>query len=197
MGSVGGGFVAAIPVGSWAIGFGATANNQLSYEPVATLGELKPGFEIRVRAGLQGAIGRRTYLRVATIFARKAKDELSGAVQNGIGNRIIGYFSLNQAISRGSLTLYAFDVFRADPQLEPTAAGAAVLPKGNLLATGFRFSYPVSPTFSLTPRAEYRVSRRAPTPPLRSRVRDTRCDSEPTLGSIFPRTCRLCFRAVD
>jgi hypothetical protein len=162
-GHVGGGFAGAVPVGRMAVGFGATYRNMLEYQPV--LGqpqELRPGAEIRLRTGIEGPIARRTYLRLAGIFARRAKDEIDGSSQNGVGNRFIGYASFDQGLGSKTLVLYAFDVFRANPQIEQTAIGAAFLPRGNLLGIGGQLSIPVGFTTSVTPRFEFRHSMAAP-----------------------------------
>ena len=158
-GYIGGGFAGAIPVGEFALGLGGTYQLPLSYVPV--LGredELKPGQELRFRAGLEGAIGRRTYLRVAGIYAIRSKDEIDSETQNGVGNRIVGYLSVNHGIGSSTLILYGYDVFRSDPQIESTVAGAAVLPRGNLFAAGARWTFPLAPGTSLGPRAEFRSS---------------------------------------
>ncbi len=161
-GSVGGGFAGAVPMGRFALGIGGTYKLPLSYVPVSDRAEeLKPGQEFRFRAGLEGPIGRRSYLRLAGIFAMRYKDEIDSELRNGVGNRIVGYFSLNQGIGSSTLVLYGFDVFRSDPQIEPTATGAAVLPRGNLTAAGMRWTFPLGTGFSLGPRAEFRYSLRA------------------------------------
>jgi len=161
-GDVGGGFVGAFPVGRFALGLGGTYRQPLAYVPVIGQQEkLKPGGELRVRSGLEGPIGRRSYLRVAGIFALRAKDAVGGAIQNGVGNRYVGYVSFNQGIASSSLILYGFDVYRADPLLEPTATGSAILPRGNLLAAGARWAFRVGPQASITPRTEFRNSANA------------------------------------
>jgi len=166
-GNVGAGFAGAVPVGRWAAGFGATVRQPMGYQPViGETRELKPGNEVRLRAGLEGPLARRTYLRAAGILARTAKDRISVAgsdsTRNGVGHRLIGYLSVNQGIRQFSLTLYGFDVLRGDPQLEQTAQGAAILPRGNLLALGGRLDWPAGPATTVTPNAEWRVSDAAP-----------------------------------
>ncbi len=158
-GNVGGGFVGAIPLGQFALGLGATWRQSLTYEPVSGLDEdFRPGGELRVRGGLEGPLGLRTYLRIAGIWAMRQKDEINGRNRNGIGDRVIGYVSVNQAVGAGSLTLYGFDVYRGDPQIEPTATGAAVFPRGNLLAVGGRYSIGLDSRTTVVPRVEYRLS---------------------------------------
>ncbi len=162
-GGVGGGFAGAVPVGKMALGFGATYRHPLSYQPIAgQTSLLLPGPEVLIRGGLEGSIARRTYVRIAGIFARRMKDQIDGVYQNGVGNRFIGYLSLDQGIGRSTITVYGFDVFRADPQIEPTAAGAALLPRGNLLAFGGQISLPIGRSVSFIPRGEFRLSHSAP-----------------------------------
>jgi hypothetical protein len=158
-GSVAGGLAGAFPLGRFALGAGATYTKPLSYVPVlGRSDELLPGAEFRGRLGLEGPLGRRTYLRLAGIYAVRQKDAINDSTQNGLGNRVIGYLAVNQGFGGASLTLYGFDVFRSDPQIEPTAVGAALLPRGNLLALGFQFAYPLGSSITLTPRGEYRLS---------------------------------------
>ncbi len=105
-GNVGGGIAGAIPVGGFALGFGATFRRPISYDPVqGQTRSLQPGAEFRFRGGLEGPIARRTYVRVAGIWARTSKDQVNGATQNGIGNRIIGYVSLNHGVGPASITI--------------------------------------------------------------------------------------------
>lgn len=160
-GNVGGGFAGAMPLGRWALGYGATYRQQLQYQPIVGLPEstVTPGSELRLRGGLEGPLARRTYVRFAGVYAARAKDKIAGQTRHGIGNRLVGYLALSQGLgARGSLVVYAFDVFRGDPQVEPTITGAALFPRGNLLGTGVRLTVPLGATMSATPRVEYRVS---------------------------------------
>lgn len=158
-GNVGGGLVGAFPLGRWAVGYGATYRQSFSYEPLQDAGDttLTPGGELRVRTGIEGPLARRTYLRFAGIVAVRAKDEINSRARHGIGNRYIGYLAVNHGIGSGALTLYGFDVFRADPQIESSAAGAAFFPRGNLLAAGARLDVGGRNT-RVVPRVEYRLS---------------------------------------
>lgn len=162
-GTVGGGLVGALPVGKFALGLGATYSYPLSYQPVVgNPDEIKPGSEFRARAGIEGPLARQTYLRVAGVFAWRDKDELGGVTQPGVGSRLIGYVELGQGVGNVQLTLYGFDVYRGGPRTEGTGVGLAVLPKGNLLAGGLRVALPVTQSFSVAPRAEYRYATAAP-----------------------------------
>jgi hypothetical protein len=162
-GSVGGGFAGAVPLGRMAVGFGGTFKRPISYSPVAGQPQsLRPGSEFRLRTGIQGPLARRTYVRVAAIYAQRQKDEIDGVVQNGVGNRLTGYLSVDQGIGSKQLTVYVFDVFRANPQIEQTAVGAAFLPRGNLLGVGGELSIPLGFTTSVVPKFEVRHSMAAP-----------------------------------
>ncbi len=160
-GAIGGGLVGGVPIGRWALGFGATYKYALSYVPLSVQpdAELRIGPELRVRGGLEGPLGRHTYLRMAGVFATRGKDEFAEQTTGGVGDRIIGYVALNQGIGNSQLTVYAFDVYRNGPRLEPGFAGS--LPKGNLFTTGLRFDVGLGST-TLSPRAEFRVSEAAP-----------------------------------
>jgi hypothetical protein len=172
-GNVGMGFVGAVPLGRWAAGFGATFKQPMGYAPLlADPRQLKPGSEVLLRGGLEGSLARRTYLRAAGILVRTSKDRMAfptsdsiaaiDSTRNGVGNRLITYLSVNQGIRSMSLTVYGFDVFRGDPQVEPTALGSAVLFRGNLLGLGWRLDVPYRQTTTLTPNAEWRTSASAP-----------------------------------
>jgi hypothetical protein len=161
-GSVGGGFVGAVPVGDFAVGFGATYKAAFKYQAVFGDPSLRPGNEARFRAGLEGPLGKRTYFRVAGIYAVRGADQLGSEVQNGVGDRIVGYLSLNQAVGPSSLVVYSFNVYRTNPQLSATALGAQSLPKGNLFAAGARWEFRMGRRGTVAPRAEFRSSVQAP-----------------------------------
>lgn len=165
-GNVGAGVVGAFPVGRWAAGFGATFKQPMGYQPVlGVTDQLKPGNEMRLRGGLEGALARRTYLRLTGILVRTAKDRIAfsgiDSTRNGVGSRLITYLSVNQAIRSLSLTVYGFDVLRASPQVEATALGAAKLPRGNLASAGVRLELPLGGATTLTPNFEWRSSAQA------------------------------------
>ncbi len=176
-GDVGGGFAGAVPWGRMAVGFGATYNHPLEYQPVLSRpDELRPGAELRLRTGIEGPIARRTYIRLAGIYARREKDQIDGATTNGVGNRLVGYAAVDHGIGSSQITLYVFDVFRGDPQIEQTAAGAAILPKGNLLGVGGQLAIPIGFGTNVVPQLEYRYSAAAP---------DTVTTSLQRLGNSF------------
>jgi hypothetical protein len=161
-GSVGMGFVGAVPIGRYALGYGATARTAFSYQPVSgDPSDLKPGNEARFRLGFEGPMGPRSYIRLAGIYALRQKDEFGGATHDGVGDRFVGYLSLNQGIGSSSLIVYGFDVYRSGPRLERTALGSQPLPEGNLVAAGLRWEIPVGRQAAFAPRGEFRRSDQA------------------------------------
>jgi len=162
-GTVGGGFAGAVPLGKFAIGISGTFTNPMSYVPV--VGDSKaliPGAEVRLRVGLEGPLSRRTYFRTAVIYAARKQDVVGDSTQNGVGDRFIAYVSANHTIGPGTATLFAFDVFRNSATLEPGLVGAAILPRGNLLALGGRYDWRIGFGTTVVPRVEFRVSTAAP-----------------------------------
>lgn len=162
-GSVSAGFSMALPLGRMALGAAANAAYAFAYEPVLSERvSLTPGAEVRARIGLEGALASRTYVRVAGSVAARQKDRLGGATTHGLGRRMIGYLTIEQGVGPLLLALYSFDVYRGSPQLEATAVGAAILPKGNLLAAGATLTVSLGIATTLIPSVEYRVAAAAP-----------------------------------
>ncbi len=181
-GSFGGGFAGAFPLGTnFAAGVGASVKKALSYQPVENRpGDLLPGAEVRLRLGLQGSLARRTYLRVAAIFASRGQDDFDNLTRSGVGNRLIGYSSLNQAFGSGSVTLYGFFVNRGDPKLtaDPTIPS---LPHGRLTAFGSRVDLRVGSSIVVSPRVELRSSKEEINSSLEKIGSSTRFGSDVTL----------------
>lgn len=176
-GYVGSGVVGAFPSGQMAVGVAATFQRPFSYQPIKNDPRtLRPGSEFRFRAGLEGPVGPRTYLRAAGILAVRQNDAINDTTVNGVGNRLTGYVSLNQGVGPSSATFYLFDVFRGGPQIERTAIGSGLLPRGNLFALGTRWAFRLSEKAELSPNAEYRLSHAAP---------DTVNTSLQSLGNSF------------
>jgi hypothetical protein len=82
-GSAGFGFAGAVPVGQLALGISSTVNTNFAYQPVSdTTARLRPGNELRVRAGLEGPLARRSYLRLAGVVSVSSKDQVDGSPVN-------------------------------------------------------------------------------------------------------------------
>jgi hypothetical protein len=160
-GNVGGGLIGAVPLGKFSAGLGATFKRSMWYQPVSSNASvLLPGMELRFRAGLEGNLARRTFLRAAAIVARSSPDRLGGSTVNGVGTRVIAYLSVNQAFGKASVSIYGFDVYRGGPQIQD--GSAALLPKGNLISGGARLDYALDAATTISPRFEYRGSAAAP-----------------------------------
>jgi len=165
-GGVGGGFAGALPLSrSWALGIGGTVQGSFPYTAVeGDSVQLQPGTDVRVRLGVEGSLARRSYLRAAGVFLYRNNDAVGDQRLNGIGNRWVGYVSFDQGIGNTALSVYVYDVYRSGPQLESTAIGAAVLPRGNLFGAGARLDWPLGSATVLTPRFEYRTALAADEP---------------------------------
>ncbi len=156
-GRAGAGFAGAFPLGEMALGFAGTYTHSLAYNPVVGRdAEWRPGGEIRLRVGLEGTPGPRTYLRVAGIFANRQADLIDGQDFGRTGNQLHGYVAVNQGVGAGSFTLYLMDSYRSAPQVEATGVGAVLLPKGNLLSLGARAEIPVMERATILPQVELR-----------------------------------------
>ena len=161
-GSLGIGFSGAYPVGRFALGLAGTVTQSGSFTPVAAVPqELKPGTELRLRGGVEGPVAETAYVRAALILARRGDDEINGEAL-GVGTRWSGYVSVEQRAGTALVTGYIFDQLRATPQIDNTALGSGVLPKGNLFAIGATVAVPLDRDMTLTPRAEYRRADQAP-----------------------------------
>ena len=156
-GAAGAGVAGAVPVGRMALGVSGSYTHALAYEPLlGQAEEWKPGDELRIRAGLEGAVADNTYLRIASILAIRQDDRLDGKDQGAAGNRLHGYVAVNQGVGPSTLTVYLFDSYRSAPRVEPTAVGAVLLPKANLLGVGAKFIVTVARETRVMPRIEYR-----------------------------------------
>ena len=159
-GSVGGGVALTAPAGDMAFGAAVSFRAGSAYQPVRGVGtDFKPGGEFRLRLGLEGPVARRSFLRVAGIFAHRSEDELDGDPTSAVGDRISAYISLDQGVGSSTLTLYVFDLYRSASGLGQTAVGTSELPRGNILAAGAQWSFTLARGTSLTPRVEVRESR--------------------------------------
>jgi hypothetical protein len=163
-GGVGGGVVAAIPVGSFAIGLAATATRGRAFTPLEGGDVFEPGGDLRVRLGAEGPIGRETYLRVAGILSLRKGDRFGEAPQAEPGPQASVYAAVEQGSDRSNLTLYVFGSLRSAPRAEQSAVGLAVLPESRTLVIGSRWAIAVRGRDTITPSVEYRVSDAAALP---------------------------------
>ena len=163
-GNIAGGLSGAIPLGRFALGTAATVIASFPYHPVAgETGTLSPGIELRARVGIEGALAERTYLRLATSLVTRQRDRLNGVAAHGLGQRLVVFGNVEHGLGPVLLGVHVYNVARGRPQLESTALGVAVLPRGNLLVGGATVSVALGAATVLVPSLEYRVAAAAPT----------------------------------
>ena len=162
-GNAGVGFAGGVPLGRMALGVAGTYQKFGSFEPILGGSNLlKPAPEFRIRAGIEGPAGTSSYLRLAGVVSRRGSDEINGESLSSSGNRYVGYASLSQGIGNTELMVYGFDLYRSSAQIESSALGAGVVPKGNLLTGGAQLTIPLANDTRATPRVEIRSSSQAP-----------------------------------
>lgn len=126
-----GGFAIAQPMGSWNLGFGASLRQSSEYEPfrdqtgVAT--KYQPGPEYRARLGLDKPFGTG---RMSFGFTySKFGDDKSNAVTFNSGDRFIGQFAMNNALSeRVEYSVVVWDLYRTSG----TLINSSPSPSGNI-----------------------------------------------------------------
>jgi len=157
-GHYGGGLAGAVKAGRMALGLAGTYTQFGTYQPVVGADrKLAPAGELRFRAGLEGPVGSRGYIRVAGIYTRRGQDKINGAAVVEGSNRFATYFSYDGRIRNGTLVAYAYDLYRAGAGLE----GVVILPKANLVAAGLQLTIPVARNTRVVPRIELRRSNQA------------------------------------
>lgn len=112
--AVTGGIAIAQPIGEWNIGFGGAVRRSSEYEPFNVPGQslrFQPGNEYRARVGVDHTAGngRVTFGLTYSAFG----DDQAGASVYNTGNRLIAQGILTNSISNTSITIAAYNVFRA------------------------------------------------------------------------------------
>lgn len=161
-GAAGGGLAYSMAVGrTMALGAAATFERHGAYQPVsAETGaapiSFRPGEEVRVRVGLEGATGLRTFVRISAIYSRRGDDVAGGVPVQSVGNQFTGYVSVDQGVGVGTVSVYLFDLFRSSAG---SSLEAVPMPRGNVLAGGVQLAWPVRVGTTVIPRLEVRDSR--------------------------------------
>jgi len=163
-GGIGAGLVGAIPVGNFALGAAASIGTGTEYTPVEGGLDYRPGSELRFRLGVEGPVGRTSYLRLAAVTSRRSEVELGGEVQGEPGLETSLYATLQQGLGASTLSVYAFGSMRSEPIIEPSALGIVVLPEARIFVTGARWTLNVRDRDRLMPRVEFRLSDAVPPP---------------------------------
>lgn len=113
------GLAVAVPAGSWAIGLAGAYRYSGEYSPKQTNPDtsLTPGSEFRLRLGADRLIGQGRF-SVGVTYSSFTQDEF-GAARSTPGPRIISQLGWGFPIGNSSLSLYAWNVYRAEGDSVP------------------------------------------------------------------------------
>lgn len=163
-GSIGVGIAGATPLGAaTAVGWAAHVRVPFSYAPVlGSPDRVRAGNELRVRLGLETAVGDHSALRVAAVASVRGADRLRGDPSHAVGRRVAGHAAFATPVAGALTTLWVSGFYRGEPSVEPTAVGASIVPRGGLLAAGVRARVGVGGESWLEPEVEFRTSAIAP-----------------------------------
>lgn len=151
-GAISAGFASAVKIGqNWAVGTGASYRYAASYVPVSGGDEMSPGGEIRGRVGIEGPFGGGKYFRGALVFTTTAANGLGPSGESSIGDRVLSYVTVSMPIGNSQLSFYGWDMRRLRAR-----SSATPVPRGNVLALGWRLDRPMSPRATLSPLIEFR-----------------------------------------
>lgn len=158
------GAAVAFPAGSWNLGISASGRLSSKYQPYAestlTDQRYEPGFEGRVRVGLDRLIGS-SRLAFGFTYSTFADDQFNGGGTTGSyrpATRYIGEASLTSPVGGGTMSLYAWDYYRAgsDDDVTPGAT------QENVFTGGLQFGIPAGKTVTIQPLVEARLLGAAP-----------------------------------
>ncbi len=155
-GAVSAGFSSALEMGqNWAVGAGASYRYAARYVPVQGGDEMSPGGELRARIGIEGPFGGGKYFRGALVYTTTAANDLGTSGQSTIGDRVLGYATVNLPVGNSQLSLYGWDMRRLLAR-NVASTGTVPVPRGNVLAVGARLDRPTGPRATLSPMLEFR-----------------------------------------
>ncbi len=133
------GLALAMPLGSWAVGLAGSYRLSGEFQPIADSAGTKyrPGGEARLRFGVDRLIGQGR-LSAGFTYSTFATDEYGGSGAYRSGGRYIPQVSLNVPLGNNSLSLYAWDLYRANGEYiaRSSQASNTRAPKQNTLAVG-------------------------------------------------------------
>lgn len=114
-----GGIAFAQPLGDWNLGVGVSMRHSAQYDPFDAAGgaiqHYQPGNEIRVRAGIDHALGTGRFT-IGETYSSFGNDNLGGSIYN-TGNRYLTQLSLNNTMGPGQVTLTGWNLFRTSGTL--------------------------------------------------------------------------------
>jgi hypothetical protein len=158
------GSAVAFPAGAWNLGLSVSGRLSAKYQPYADSGlvdqRYEPGFEGRIRAGVDRLIGS-SRLAVAFTYSTFSDDQFNGGTTAGKYSpspRYISQASLTSPLGSSSLSLYAWDYYRSGSSDDATPGAT----KENVFTGGAQLAIPAGKTVSIEPLAEVRLLGAAP-----------------------------------
>ncbi len=150
-----GGIAMARPLGDWNFGFGASMRRSAQYDPFDAAGgaalHYQPGNEYRGRLGLDRAVGTGRFT-VGLTYSSFGDDNLGGSLYN-TGNRWVSEATFVNTIGGGTLTMSAWDLFRANGRL----ADSTALGHENIVNGALGYGIPLGNFATLEPNIEGRA----------------------------------------
>ncbi len=138
------GVALARPLGDWNVGGGASVKRSSQYDPIDAVGgptlHYQPGNEYRLRAGLDRGVGT-GHVALGLTYSRFGDDNLGGSIYN-TGDRYLTTFSYDTAARGGTLTVSAWNLFRAGG----TIADGTFLGHENIGNVGASYGVPAGRT---------------------------------------------------
>src|ERR1051326_748848 len=155
--------VGTIPTGATAVPdttiplFGVTATDLLGFTTpgFGSGGGVSAGFASAFKMGNSWAVGTGGSYHYGAGYTpgggATAANDLGGAAQSTIGDRVLAYAAMSTPLGNSSLQLYGWEMMRMS-----ATAGTVAVPRGNVLAIGARMDRPVSAKATLSPLVEFR-----------------------------------------
>ncbi len=152
------GLAYALPLGSWAVGFAGSYRISTEFQPIADTANTRyrPGGEARLRFGVDRLVGQGR-LSAGFTYSTFATDEYGGSGAYRSGARFIPQLSLSLPLGNNGLSLYMWDLYRANGEYIARSAQASNTraPKQNTLAIGAALSLRTGRS-TLRPGVEFR-----------------------------------------
>ena len=146
------GLALAVPVAGFAVGLAGSYRQNGSYTPLAdTSLNYKAGGEFRLRAGVDRIVGQGR-ISLGLTYSTFGEDDFGSSPIFQSGKRYIGQASWSFPVGNVGLSLYAWDLYRANG----TLLGGAATEKRNVVAAGGTAAIQMGRSV-LRPQIEYRM----------------------------------------
>lgn len=153
------GLAAATTIGQWNVGLAASVRWSSKYQPFSdqnsTSLRYQPGLETRVRLGIDRLLGKSRFALGGT-FSTFGTDDLTDGAQGSAtydpGNRFLIDASLLAPAGSGTVSIYAWNYYRATSSSSDGAIGL----RENILTGGLTGSFPLGARASFEPMVEAR-----------------------------------------